>query len=530
MLKALLKKQMLETLAFFLFDGKKGKQRSKGAAVGFAALFLYAFGAIVFMFWALGGMLCTPLVESGLNWVYFAFMGLMAFALGFVGSVFTVKGKLYEARDNEALLAMPIPTWMILFVRILGLYLYVLFFEALVFVPAIVQYVMTVGGILPIICGGFTLLLMPLGTLAISGLLGWLIALVSARLPLKNFFTALFAAGFMALYFFLYSKINEYLGYLITHGAVLGEKIKNVLFPFWKMGQAATGDCVALLLYALIFVGAFALVYFLIAKTFLRFVTMKRGFHRIKYKATLRGAKRVFWVLLGKESLRFLKNPMIALNTLLGTIMYVVFAVYLFAQPALVETVRNLNVEVGEGIVGLLFTAVLCGIAAMNIPASSSISLEGENLWLLRSMPISTRKILFVKAFFQFISTMVPAFLCSIILGAFIKLSWWSIVLTILIVAAFAILTSLFGVTLNLKFPNLHWTYELVVVKQSLSTLLGAFGGIGMVALLVGGYFLFGQYMPAWGYSAGCFFALMLGDIAFWLWLRKRGVRIFENL
>lgn len=531
MLKALLKKQMLETLAFFFFDAKKGKRRSNVAIIGFTALFVYAFGGIIWMFWELSGMLCQPLASSGLGWMYFAYMGMMAFAFGMMMSIFTMKGRLYEAKDNEMLLAMPLPTWMILITRLIGIYFYVLLFQAMVFVPAMVRYALVVGGALPMVCGVVVLLFMPLGTMAVSGLLGWLIALVCAKFPLKNFFTVLFAVGFMIAYSLLYSKANDYIAYLLTNGAQISGKIQTAFYPFWKMGAGACGDINAITMYVLIFVGAFALIYLLIAKTFLSFVTMKRVFSRASYKERKQKTQKITLALLRKEFLRLIKNPMIALNTMLGSIMFIVFAVYAFTQNSLIEMIEMLGMAgAGEMPIELLFMGILCLIATMNMSSASSVSLEGENLWILRALPIDTKKILFIKAFCQFIATLVPAFVSAVAVGLFVKLPIWCILLTIFAVAAFSMAISLFGVAVNVRFPNLHWTNEIAVVKQSLSTFLGLFGGFGIYALLVGGYFLFGKYMLAWGYGLLCLILLVVISVGIWLWICKKGVKLFEKL
>ena len=522
---------MLETLAFFFFDAKKGKRRSNMAIVGFTALLLYAFGGFLWMFWELSGMLCQSLVSSGLDWMYFSYMGMMAFAFGMMMSIFTMKGRLYEAKDNEMLLAMPLPTWMILITRLIGIYCYVLLFQTLVFVPALVRYALVVGGVLPIVSGVIVLLFMPLGTMAISGLLGWLIALVCAKFPLKNFFTLLFAVGFMIGYSFLYSKANDYISYLLANGAQISGKIQTMFYPFWKMGAGACGDVNAITMYALIFVGAFALIYLLIAKTFLSFVTMKRVFSRASYKERRQKTQKISLALLRKEFLRLIKNPMIALNTMLGSVMFIVFAVYVFSQKSFLEMIEMLGMAGAGGMpIELLFMGVFCMIATMNMSAASSISLEGENLWLLRTLPIATENILCIKAFCQFIATLVPAFVSILAVGIYVKLPIWCILLTILVLAAFSAAISLFGVAVNLKFPNLHWTNEIAVVKQSLSTFLGLFGGFGIFALLVGGYFLFGKYMLAWGYGLLCLILLILISAGIWLWICRKGVKVFENL
>ena len=114
MIKALLKKQLLGALAVFTM-GKDGKKRSPKLAIGFAILIVYAVGACGYMFWMIADTLCKPLADAGMAWVYFAFMGTIATGFGLIGGIFTAKARLYEAKDNDLLLAMPIPSWMILF-------------------------------------------------------------------------------------------------------------------------------------------------------------------------------------------------------------------------------------------------------------------------------------------------------------------------------------------------------------------------------------------------------------------------------
>jgi ABC-2 type transport system permease protein len=258
---------------------------------------------------------------------------------------------------------------------------------------------------------------------------------------------------------------------------------------------------------------------------------MKRVFSRTSYKERKQKTQKVALALLRKEFLRLIKNPMIVLNTMLGSVMFILFAVYVFSQKSFLEMIEMLGTAgAGAMPIELLFMGIFCMIATMNMSAASSVSLEGETLWTLRTLPIPTKKILFVKAFCQFIATLVPAFVSIVAVGIYVKFPIWCIFLTILILAAFTAVISLFGVAVNLKFPNLHWTNEVAVVKQSLSTFIDLFGGIAIFALLVGGYFLFGKYMLAWAYALLCFTLLVGTGICIWLWLCKKGVKLFENL
>ena len=80
------------------------------------------------MFWrvflAAGSMFslfAEPMLETGLAWMYFALAGLSCIAISVVGSIFATQSYLYEAKDNELLLSMPIPVSYILASRLLAL-------------------------------------------------------------------------------------------------------------------------------------------------------------------------------------------------------------------------------------------------------------------------------------------------------------------------------------------------------------------------------------------------------------------------
>ncbi len=526
MLKALLKKQLLENYAF-LFQGKNGKKRSAGAMAGFALLLLYGLGAMVYMFYAIGKMLCVPFAAQGLDWAYFAFMGLLATGFGVIGGMFTAKAKLYEAKDNDLLFSMPIPAWLVLFSRMIGLYLYVLLFEALVFIPAVVCYFVEVGFALPVLFGSLlSFLFLPLGSLAVCALLGWLLALAAAKLPWKNLLTTLLSVGFMVGYFFLYSKLNEYMTYMIANGGKVAAKMKTALYPFAKLGLACAGDILAWALYALIFGGVFALAYTVISLTYLRLVTANRGGKKTKYKSKTGKRSSPYLALLKREGIRYIKNPMVALNCFLGTIFFVVLPFLPLFAGEIKTLVKMLSGEQAA----LVLAVALTTVASMNMLSASSVSLEGDSLWILRSLPLSTEKILSVKAGFHFFVTAIPAWISGVVLGCIFHIPAGYLLLALVAATAFILLMAVSGLVFNLKMPNMHWTNELAVVKQSMSTMVGLFTSWGVVIALVGGYFLFGNALFAGGYFLVCIAALCVASGLLIWWLTTRGKGIFEEL
>ena len=123
MFKALIKKQFLQMFSTFSFEGKKAGKRKPWMPLLIGALIVYAVGAEAYLFWDLSKSMCEPLVMAGLGWVYFALLTTMGFSMSSVLVMFMMKSQVYEAKDNELLFSMPIPSWMILITRMIGQYL-----------------------------------------------------------------------------------------------------------------------------------------------------------------------------------------------------------------------------------------------------------------------------------------------------------------------------------------------------------------------------------------------------------------------
>ena len=140
MLKLLLKKQLLEIFRSYFYDAKKNKARSKISTAMYFVLFaLLIVGLLGGIFTFLAAKLCTPLVSAGLDWLYFALMGLIAVMLGAFGSVFNTYTGLYLPKDNDLLLSMPIPVSSLVAARLLSVYLMGLLYSAVVILPAVIR-------------------------------------------------------------------------------------------------------------------------------------------------------------------------------------------------------------------------------------------------------------------------------------------------------------------------------------------------------------------------------------------------------
>ena len=251
MLKLLVKKQLTEIFRAYLYDAKKNRARSKAATVGYLVFFVFIMvGIIGGMFTLLSLAMCRSMAEVGMSWFYFAIMGLMAILLGAFGSVFTTYSSLYLPKDNDQLLSLPIPVNTLIAARLLGVYLMGLMYSGVVVLPAIIVYWVTVSAApLHLLAGVLFLLLISLFVMAISCLLGWVVAKVSLKLKNKSFVTVVLSLVFFGLYYYFFSfKANSLLTELLQNIALYGDKVRSSAYPVYLFGQAGAGDPLSMLL------------------------------------------------------------------------------------------------------------------------------------------------------------------------------------------------------------------------------------------------------------------------------------------
>ncbi len=529
MIKALLKKQMGEMLCFLTQSGKKGRRRSKGITLLYAFLFAYAGAAVALQFAFLMDSLCGPLTKAGLGWLYFALAGLLATVMAVVMGLFLAQSQLFEAKDNEMLLALPVPVFKIVFSRMVPLYLQNFLVESLALVPAAAVYHMRFG-LSGLQAAEFSLLLLllPLLGLALTCVLGWLTAVFSARIRWKNFATTVLSLALLGAYLAFYLKINEWLQMLLANSAAVGDGVRGALYPLYLLGKGLDGDPAAFLLFSGMTLLLFGLAYWAVSKSFWR-IAAGRSAARTAYRGKSMKARPAGLALLEKELRRFLKTPIYLLNCGLGAVFLLIIAgAALFRGKELPAWAEGLPLPGGS--LPILGCGFVSAVASMDLVTASSISLESRSLELLRSLPVSGRQVLGVKLGFHMLVTTPAALLCGLAtawaLDSSPAVTLFSAVLPVL----FVLLSGELGLLFNLRFPYLDWNTETAAVKQSPAVALALFSCWGVLAVFAGLYFLLGNALGPEGFLPLCGGILaVLCAVLLWM-LNTWGVKRFLEI
>ena len=140
------------------------------------------------------------------------------------------------------------------------------------------------------------------------------------------------------------------------------------------------------------------------------------------------------------------------------------------------ERITELFIRAGGAVLRVL-PFLLAAASCMMTTTATSISLEGKQWWLIRSLPVLSKDVFTAKVLLN-LAVIAPFYLASEVLlfAAFLPAvseAFWLLVLPPVLMT----FACVFGITVNLRFPVFDWDQEVTIVKQSASAFLGGIGG-----------------------------------------------------
>ncbi|NMA93889.1 MAG: hypothetical protein GX975_04420 [Clostridiales bacterium] len=539
MLKILVKKQMAEIFRFFFYNPKNSKGRTKAGTI------LSLVGYIFVMVVILGGMftgyakLLSPIATVGYGWFYYIMTGMVAIFIGAFGSIFNSYSGLYLAKDNELLLSMPIAPKDIVLSRLLSVYLMGLMYSAVCSVPAVIIFFTVVPASFTGITGSVLFIfLISVFVLVLSCLLGYVVARGSLKMKRKSFAAVLLALIGMTLYYFLYFKALDLIEDVVNNVVFYAEKLKGGAYLIYLFGRHAEGDPFAMFVIFALIMLLLVLTLLLLSRSFTKIATTSEASPKSKKRSFSAEEQRSpFAAMLRKEFGRFTSSADYMLNCGLGIPIMLGGGILLLLKRDFIsnEFLPDLWKNLGgnfAGVATILCSAAICLIASMSDMAAPSVALEGKNLWIARSLPVSSRIALKAKLCLQIILTLPAVLFLSICTVIALQLSGIDAALVVLIPALFVVMNAHFALSIGLRSPDLDWTMEIYPIKQSLNVGIALFAPWLYVLALGGGYL----YLRAkWGVEAlpfaGTAIAVnILAIIVLRTWLIKKGTKIFEAL
>ena len=360
----------------------------------------------------------------------------------------------------------------------------------------------------------------------LAALLGWAVALCTARAAHKTLVTVAATLGLAVVYALVYQRGMALLEQVLGQVA-LGENNTALTGAGRFLGGAACGEPLLLLVLAVGIVLLCAALGKALSGPYLTLMTTRRGAVK-RTRARLARRSSLRRTLLRRELLHLGSSASYLLNCAMGSLALLLLSGTMgYKADALRALAARLPAR-ELGVVLLTFTVVL--VAGMNLLTVPSVSLEGEQLWQLQSLPVTPWQVLRAKLDLHLLVTLPPALLCLACGLVLLRAPWTSALLAGLLVALDVVFMAAAGLMLGVAMPRFHWTSEMAVIKQNPSVLLALLVNWAAGFVLGVGVLVLAQFVSveaAWMAALGI---LALADGAALRWLKTKGAKKLQAL
>lgn len=412
------------------------------------------------------------LVRMGQERQILSYMTSMASFISFFLTIFQANDLLFFGRDREMLTVLPLHTRTILFNKFLFLYFFNLAILFLFVFPALIIWTFNGGLIVSSFLYFLSILFLPILPLVLGAFFAFATLYFSSLFKGRPWLTVLLSLGLMGL-FLTWVTANMRTGQETGDLGFLLAKQISALYPLAFIFETNLGQLnfPYLILYDIF---SFLLGLVFISLVSRRSVSRSHSFSqttpsrgRLQYAKS----KSIFSALYLKEWHHYQSSYILMLNTCLGILLLLIYSLAILLLPSeqIADTLGLPNVSSFiTSFAPLLITAFL----SMSVTTTSSLSLEGREVWILKSLPIGIKQIIKSKIFFNLTLHSLGYIPAVLIIAIKYPMNVIHLIFLLLIPLVSSLFISISGLYLNTRYPNYHWETESFVIKQSLPVIL----------------------------------------------------------
>lgn len=478
---SLLKAALSQDMNMFKYSVKRNSSKLK------KILFpVFLFIAVCVSIGTYAYMIGKELAPYHLTYVMLSMFVIIVTVMSFIEGIYKSQGILFEARDNDLLFSLPIKKSQILFVRIVKLLLFQLIYNFMFLLPAFVIYIYFEKPTINFYISSLLMsLLIPIIPTVISSILGYIIKLLSSKFKSKKIIQTLLSSVVFLVIFYLCMNLDGFIQGIASKATSINEMLIKIYYPLGLYINLIDNfeilDLLKLILINLIPFGLFVLFG---SKSYFKIISNSKSSatkHKINNKKKFIIKRKPIVSLVRKELKRYFSSPIYMFNTSFGLLLCVVVTIILcFKGQGVFDMILADYGVKGELSLSIIFYFFILFVCSMTSITSSSVSLEGKTINITKSLPIDEKTILNSKILTCY-AIELPFILFGYILF-FIKFkpSLLYVVLITLLGILMILLNACIGLITNLKYPKMNAMNDTEVVKQSMSSMISIFIGMGI--------------------------------------------------
>lgn len=460
-----MKNKFITVLNTTINDSFKLKVTSKKKKIGIIVLLIYLIFCFMYTFKINLSTIFETLKSLNLTSYFLSVIVFLSSLFSFCMTFFLAKNILFQNKDNDLLLTLPLKKELIISTRLTYLYLYNLVLTLLCLIPGLYIYITNIGISLNLVIISVILVFFtPIIPTLLASVFGYIISFLTNKFSKSNLFEYIFNLLFIGMYFLVLFNNNSFLVNII-----LNKNIKYILFPLYLINKSLINPLYIViyiifnLLILYLFIKLFKNIYFKLIINVNKVIT-KNNYNINSNKNSYNNKNKS---LLKKEIRNYFSSFVYVFNTLIGPFLLILFTIYLIFDNKIVTMLPS-SVDIKLYIYLLLtfvvsFTNVTC----------CSISMEKQNFYLLKTLPLSEKEILNSKLKLNILLVLpsVIFFLIVIYLKGYIK--FYDAYLLLFYSCFLNLFVSMYGLIVNLKFPMFDALNDQAIVKRSTSVMIG---------------------------------------------------------
>ena len=531
---SLLKACFASNMNMFKISSKGKNRKSLAVVLGFLVLILMFYaGASMSVFF-------EQSVETHSQKLVLTFFAFISAVIIVVEGIYKSGSLLFNCKDDDLLLSLPIKKRTILFIRIFKFYLFELLFHAILFIPLVITYVNYADSVswtfyLTSVIMFFTLPIIPI---VLSCIFGALITGFSSRFKYKNILQIIISMA--ALLACLYYSINSEAAFnnIMESLSSINDVISKIFYPATLYGDLAVNfNILHLLLYILVSVIIFVITIIILSKFYFKINSRlkKAPSNKLISVDNLKiQSKGIYRSLIHKEIKQFFNIPVFIINAGFGLVLFILGAIILlFKYDSIISTIIEKQIFDVSTITSLSTIVVLVLITATSYMTSitnSVISLEGKHINILKTLPISAKTTLMSKVLACSLITFPVLFIGTTALAIRLKISIINYVMLIILAFLIPLVSHFIGILVNLKYPKFDSENSAEVVKQSTSSAISVLIGFVLMGIFGMGSIMLGMVIESTGLLIILVMFYLVIDYVLYKILDNKGTKIFNTL
>ena len=470
-------------------------KNNKGKAILIILLLVYALGAFLFTFGMLFFDLAATLNQLDLLDTLLIYGFIYSTMLSIMFVLFRANGYLFNYKDYEILEPLPIKTNTVLAAKTTIMLSFITFSIFIFIAPIMFSYYYHGGfDIVSIIFFLLAALTIPIIPTVIFSFISMLIARFTSRFRKNNivYIILLFAVFLGIMYLSLsmntMGDVNPFLGQRALMESLSG------YYPLIKWYVQAVADKNILSLILLLITNIAVFVLFILGVRNLVRSTNQRGLSKVvrkNNKAAKSVRRNVLSTIAAKESRTFFNTPIYVFNVGFGPVILMVLSVASLFFTEQIESYLTLTINLGVDFE--IIVLILIGFSlSMTYSTAISLSLEGKNLWIIKSLPIKAKTVMHGKMLFNVLLGL-PIAIISLLLFTFsLDISFLRLLIMMIFVASISFIVTTMGSVINLYMPKFKFRNPTEVVKQSAGAFFGMF--VTWLILFADGFIFYKVY------------------------------------